>query len=143
MSETKVDLKLIPSIEIDPFDPEAIRLSPADQQTAGEKLLVNVPVRKPNKAEFFRVNADPAFTCDTALLEVEGEFFLVIPRLRGCAASRHQARADLHLRGSHRSACSCGPCGFPAPTVATIGGGKPPTRSPARLSPRGSGWSPI
>jgi hypothetical protein len=80
---TKSELKLIPTIEIDPFDPEAIRLSPADQQVAGEKLLVSVPVRKPNKAEFFRVSADPAFTCDTALLEVEGEFFLVIPRLRG------------------------------------------------------------
>jgi hypothetical protein len=84
MSDTnpKPELKLIPSIEVDPYDPEAIRLSPADQETAGEKLLISVPCRKPNKAEFFRVHADPAYTCDTGLLEVEGEWFLVIPRLR-------------------------------------------------------------
>ena len=97
----KPDLKVIPTIEVDPFDPEAIRLSPADQQVAGEKLLVSVPVRKPNKAEFFRVNADPAFTCDTALLEVEGEFFLVLPRSARRPAGRHQARPDLHLLRPH------------------------------------------
>ena len=80
---TKPELKLLPTMEVDPFDPEAIRLSTGDQQAAGEKLLVNIPVRKPNPAEFFRVNADPAYTCDTALLEVDSEWFLVLPRLRG------------------------------------------------------------
>ena len=101
-----------------------------------------MPVRKPNKAEFFRVNADPAFTCDTALLEVEGEFFLVIPQLRGVLQADIKP-VQIYTAALAPAACSCGRCGFRAPTVATIGGGKPPTRSPARLSPRGSGWSPI
>jgi hypothetical protein len=69
----------------DPFDPAALRLAP--DQTFGpvgvKKLLTTIPVRKPNRQDFVRVNTDPAFRLSpAALIEVRedrGEYYLLTP----------------------------------------------------------------
>jgi hypothetical protein len=50
------------------------------------KLLLEVPVRKPNRETWFRVHPDPTFRSNAAVLEVGGEgidreLFLVLPEL--------------------------------------------------------------
>ena len=43
----------------DPFNPAALRLDQSFADTVGvKKLLTTVPVRKPNRQDFVRVNAD-------------------------------------------------------------------------------------
>ena len=49
---------------------------------AGKKVLLKVPVRKPDKTEFFRTHPDPAFCIATALLPYDREFHLVMPTMR-------------------------------------------------------------
>lgn len=48
------------------------------------KVLTRVPVRKPNKQEFFRVHPEPEYRLETALLELkeEREFYLLAPNVR-------------------------------------------------------------
>ena len=48
----------------------------------GQKVLIKIPVRKPDRYEFFRTHPDPAFCIATALLPYEGEFHLVMPYMR-------------------------------------------------------------
>jgi hypothetical protein len=55
----------------DPFDVNALRLSPA--LTAGlgvKKVLLTVPVRKPDRSWFVRVHDDPGYSLATAVIEV-------------------------------------------------------------------------
>jgi hypothetical protein len=74
----------------DPFDPAAMRIvSPVEIEV--EKVLTTVPVRKPKRNEFFRVNSDLAFTVDTYLLErdtgMDKESYLVLPEVQHLVAS--------------------------------------------------------
>lgn len=68
----------------DPFDPArfAIKGNPAEAVGA-KRVLVNVPVRKPNKQEFFRAHPDPALRVQMAILELkaEREFYAVRPEV--------------------------------------------------------------
>lgn len=45
------------------------------------QLITNVPLRKPSKGEFFRVNPDPNWKLETMLLELksDGETYIVLP----------------------------------------------------------------
>jgi hypothetical protein len=75
------------------FDYEKFRIgSIAD--VAVEKVLTMVPVRKPNRREFFRVHPDPAFTMDTLLLErddgMDRESYLIAPEIQ------HLVLPELH-----------------------------------------------
>jgi len=68
----------------DPFDPASLRLDQSFVETAGvKKLLTTVPVRRPNKQDFIRVHADPAYRMPCALIELkeERETYLVTPAL--------------------------------------------------------------
>jgi hypothetical protein len=56
----------------DPFDPEALRVDGVADIDI-EQVLTTVPVRKPKRTEFFRVNPDPRYTLDTYLLERDAE----------------------------------------------------------------------
>jgi hypothetical protein len=62
---------------------DSIRLTPDLSAGAGvREILVTVPVKKPNRSEFVRVNRDPEMTLDTWLYhdKAEGsEFYLVAP----------------------------------------------------------------
>jgi hypothetical protein len=71
----------------DPFsDLNAFRISQDFAAELGvQKMLLKVPVRRPNRQEFFRVNPDPNYALDTALIELseDREWFLAGPEVRG------------------------------------------------------------
>src|SRR5437773_11323857 len=64
----------------DRFDLSRIRMSQAfDEEIGVKKLLVSVPVRKPDRQWFVRVNPDPGWRLETAVLEMkdDGRTYLV------------------------------------------------------------------
>jgi hypothetical protein len=66
----------------DPFDLDALRLDQSFLQTAGaKKLLLTVPVRKPNKQDFNRVHPGPAYRENLAVIELKDdrEVYLLTP----------------------------------------------------------------
>ena len=69
----------------DPFDPASLRLDPSYAETVGvRKLLITVPVRKPNRQEFVRVHPDPSYRLTPAAiieLKEDREIYLVAPPL--------------------------------------------------------------
>jgi hypothetical protein len=68
----------------DPFSPEALRLPPDFEQKVGlNKVLNNIPVRKPSNQEWFDVCPDPAYRGDYAAikLKADNEFYLVAGKL--------------------------------------------------------------
>jgi hypothetical protein len=69
----------------DIFNPENLKLPQDFAQTGVKKLTTVIPVRKPNKSEWFRTHPDPAYHLMTAVLEVKsergGEFYLVTPTM--------------------------------------------------------------
>src|SRR5689334_6054019 len=66
-----------------PFDPASLRLDQSFADTVGvKKLLTTVPVRKPNRQDFVRVHADPAYRLSPAAiieLKEDREVYLVRP----------------------------------------------------------------
>jgi hypothetical protein len=74
-----------PDAAPDPFDPGALRLSPDTTDNLGvKKVLLTVPVRKPDKSWFVRVHPDPDYRLQTAVIELkeDRELYLVAPALR-------------------------------------------------------------
>jgi hypothetical protein len=68
----------------DPFDLARLRLNPSFLETAGvKKLLTTVPVRKPSPQEFFRVQTQPEYRENFAMIDLkeDREDFLVLPEL--------------------------------------------------------------
>src|SRR5450759_5003783 len=67
----------------DPFNPAALRLDQSYADTVGvKKLLTTVPVRKPSRQDFVRVNPDPRYRLTpAAIIEVKDdrEVYLVLP----------------------------------------------------------------
>ena len=64
---------------------DALRLSPDSAAVVGtSELLSHVPVRKPNRHEFFRTRPEAEFWFDTGVFEdrEERETFFVTPRMR-------------------------------------------------------------
>jgi hypothetical protein len=70
--------------EADPFDPAALRLDPNDEIVGIRRVIANVAIRKPKRQEFVRVNPDPTYRLDVAILDLEedGDSFMVSPDLR-------------------------------------------------------------
>jgi hypothetical protein len=69
----------------DPFDPASLAISGDMAAELGvKKLLVSVPVRKPSRQEFFRVDPRPNYQMNTAVLELrdERETYLIAPQMR-------------------------------------------------------------
>lgn len=66
-----------------PFDPDSLRISGDINTVGAEKVLLRIPVRKPIKQEFFRVNSDNEYRLTCAILEIkdEREFYLVRPEV--------------------------------------------------------------
>jgi hypothetical protein len=59
---------------IDPFDPASLRIDRTAVPELGVKtLLLNVPVRRPKKQEYFRARPDADFRMAIAILELEEE----------------------------------------------------------------------
>lgn len=70
---------------LSPFDPAALRLDQSYSSIGVKKLTTTVPVKKPGKQDFVRVNPDPAFRLSPAaiieLREERGEVYLVTPAM--------------------------------------------------------------
>lgn len=71
----------------DPFDPSSLRLGSDYAEGLGVKRVIStIPVRKPNKSEWFRVRPGDAWRLTTAVLEIERGVdratFLLAPALR-------------------------------------------------------------
>ena len=70
--------------EIDPFDPARLRISQDFVSTSGvKKVLLTVPVRKPDRQSFIRVHPSEDFRLSTAVIELkeDREIYLVEPNL--------------------------------------------------------------
>lgn len=68
------------------FDLAAMRLTPgADQVIEAKKIIQKIPIKKPTKQEFVRVNPGESYTITVGLLELkeDKQFYLVVPELRG------------------------------------------------------------
>jgi hypothetical protein len=60
--------------QYNPFDPASLRLSQDFTADLGvKKALITVPVRKPDKAWFFRVHPDEAYRLQTYVIELKEE----------------------------------------------------------------------
>jgi hypothetical protein len=85
MAEPKLNVVTGSATEpTDPFDLKALRLSQAFTETAGvKKLLLTVPVRKPNRQEFVRVHPNEDYRANFPLVELkeDREEFIVGPDL--------------------------------------------------------------
>ena len=71
----------------DPFDPSSLRLGSDYAEGLGVRRVIStIPVRKPNKSEWFRVRPGDAWRLTTAVLEIERgvdrKTFLLAPALR-------------------------------------------------------------
>jgi uncharacterized protein YbdZ (MbtH family) len=67
---------------LNPFDVDNLRIDPDYVEfNKAKKVLTTVPVRKPGKQEFVRVNPDPTYRLTVALLELEDdrETYLLSP----------------------------------------------------------------
>ena len=87
LQETEVEtLNRLPAEEkpLDPFDPERLKLSQDFASSIGvKKELLTVPVKKPSKEWFCRVNPDPEMRLQTGVIELkeDREMFIVDPSL--------------------------------------------------------------
>src|SRR5262245_43780012 len=73
----KPELKLIPNLETDPFDPQRLRLSAADMQAPATEEKLTVEVRKPNRTDFNRVHPSSDYTIDLEMLEFDRRLYVV------------------------------------------------------------------
>jgi hypothetical protein len=96
--------------EINPFDPENLRL---DQSALGigaaKKLLTTVPIRKPHKQDWIRVNPDPAYQIPVALLEFERDTYVVTPAVAAQLLPTEYDLAILFLRINRQKVVSLWP----------------------------------
>lgn len=68
----------------DPFDPENLRVRQDHSGGVVERLLLKIPVRKPNSQDFIRVHPDPGYRVELPLIEVkdDNELYVVGPTLQ-------------------------------------------------------------
>ncbi len=74
----------IGSEELNPFDPQRLRIGQSfGIETAVRRVIAAIPVRKPNRQEFFRVHPSEEMRLAVAVLDLreEGQTFIVEPSL--------------------------------------------------------------
>jgi hypothetical protein len=103
----------------DPFENlSALRLDQSFADTVGvKKLLTTVPVRKPNRQEFVRVNPDPAYRLTpAAIIEVkeDREVYLVTPRMAPALPGEFST-ATLYLTINRQGVLHLWPVKLPGP----------------------------
>jgi hypothetical protein len=101
----------------DPFNPLSLRIDPAIGAELGvKKALLHVPIRKPNRQEYFRTRADAEYRLHMAILELkeEREVYAVLPEV--AAALPGETRAvELRLCTNRSEAIFLWP--VPLPTA--------------------------
>jgi len=101
----------------DIWSPEALRIDQSVLNTgAAKKLLTTVPVRKPNKQDFVRVNQDPAYRLTVGLIELKEnrETFLVVPAVSQELSESEFFLATLYLTINRQKVLSVWPVKLPA-----------------------------
>jgi hypothetical protein len=75
MADPKLNIVTSSTSELpDPFDLDNLRLSQSFTETAGvKKLLLTVPVRKPNPQEFVRVHPSEEYRADFPMIELKDD----------------------------------------------------------------------
>jgi hypothetical protein len=79
---TNENQRSVPTQPSDIWSPDALRIDQSFLNVgAAKKLLTTVPVRKPNKQDFVRVNPDPAYRLIVGLIELKEnrEIYLLLP----------------------------------------------------------------
>src|ERR1017187_7765533 len=68
---------------LDRFDPASLRLSQHFKAGAVDKLITEIPVRKPDPVNFFRVHPDPEYHLDVLIFEdkIKLRTYLIAPAL--------------------------------------------------------------
>ena len=103
-----------------PFDPDSLRITGEVNTVGAEQVLLRVPVRKPNKQEYFRLHTDPDYRLTCAILEIkdEREFYLVVPDLLPVLAEdvRH---VELSICQNRQGASFFWPVPMPSPDGRT------------------------
>lgn len=77
-------------------DIEALRLDPADFAVASAEIMATVPVRKPKRDEFFRINPDPLMSMTTSVYidKDDGDTcYLIAPGMRSALAGEFRTVA--------------------------------------------------
>src|SRR6516164_8652786 len=101
----------------DIWSPEALRIDQSFLNVgAAKKLLTTVPVRKPNKQDFVRVNPEPAYRLTVGLIELKdnGETFLVLPAVSQELSDSVFFLATLYLTINRQKVLSFWPVNLPA-----------------------------
>jgi hypothetical protein len=106
---------------IDPWKPEALRVSPDDVPT--ERVLAVVPARPPKREEFFRVHSAEDYTLDVLIYvrehEMDKERYLIAPSLQAALPDIGRIHR-LFTCLSRRGVCFL----WPAPLPAASGSGR-------------------
>src|SRR5215472_4211678 len=101
----------------DIWSPQALRIDQSFLNVgAAKKLLTFVPVRKPNKQDFVRVNQDPAYRLTVGLIELKEnrETFLVFPAVSQELSESEFFLATLYLTINRQKVLSVWPVKLPA-----------------------------
>ena len=76
----------------DPFNPLLLRIDPAMGTELGvKKALLHIPIRKPNRQEFFRTRPDAEYRMNIAIIELkeERETYAVTPEVATACQAKH------------------------------------------------------
>ncbi|MER3448117.1 MAG: hypothetical protein C4291_15420 [Candidatus Dadabacteria bacterium] len=78
-----------PQEDLDPFDPDKLRLAPSMITAPVKKHVITVPVRKPSKEWFIRCHANQEYRLETCVVELkeDREIYLVDSKVRDLLAS--------------------------------------------------------
>jgi hypothetical protein len=101
----------------DVWSPEVLRIDQSFLNVgAAKKLLTTVPVRKPNKQDFVRVNPDPAYRLPVGLIELKEnrETYLVLPAVSRELSESEFFAATLYLTINRQKVLSVWPVKLPA-----------------------------
>jgi hypothetical protein len=89
----------------DPFDPSRLRLSQDFAANLGvKKVILTIPVRKPDKAWFVRTHPDEVFRVETYIIELkeDRESYLVDPTLWAELATESTVKPQVLLTAVNR-----------------------------------------
>lgn len=74
------------------FDPSQFKLNTlVDPTLVTEALLTNIPVGKPDRQQFIRTHPDTDYTYDAAILEYDGETYLVAANMLTALQGEYRA----------------------------------------------------
>jgi hypothetical protein len=107
-----------PTEPFDPFDPRNLRIDQSFlKQGAVKKLLTTVPVRRPNKQEFFRVHLDEAYRVTVVMIELieDRDVYLVSPGFTDQLNAGEYHCATIYLCMNRQKVAFLWPVKLPSP----------------------------